>query len=185
VGGRAVEVGLDAEVGWGRQDDLADRGRVIEHIPELAAELAEIEGPGPHQADLLGDGEQQLEPDGRRCGGRAVRNGEQHRHGRLVVGAEDPVVRVLPALVHERRLDGRFERHGVQVGAEHHRRVGGPRNAREHVARLVGLDGQAEALELRTYARGAVRLAARGALDPAELDEQVVEAPAVGLVGPH
>ena len=71
VRGAAVELGADAEVARGGDDDLADRGRVVEHVAELRAQAARVEVRGAEQAVLLGDREQQL--DARRASPRRSR----------------------------------------------------------------------------------------------------------------
>ena len=73
VRGAAVELGPDAVVARRGGDHLADRGRVVEHVAELRAQLRRVEVRGAAQAVLLGDGEQQL--DARRASLRRSRGG--------------------------------------------------------------------------------------------------------------
>ena len=61
VRGFAVELGLDAIDRGRRGDELADRRRVVEHVPELRPQLRGVEALGPEQPDLLSHGEQELE----------------------------------------------------------------------------------------------------------------------------
>jgi hypothetical protein len=69
--------------------------------------------------------------------------------------------------------------------AEHHGSIPGAGDTRKHVPGVVDLRAETEALELHAHARATVRLVTGRALDPAQLDEQVVEPAAVGLVGSH
>ena len=99
---------------------------MVEDVAEVAAQPPDVEREGTRERDLLADREQQLDVHGRALAADVSREREQHRHGRLVVGAEDPLVRVLPATLDEHRLDRRQRRNRVEVGAQQHRagRVG-------------------------------------------------------------
>jgi len=87
VRGLPVEGGLDAEIGRRRHDHLADRRRVIQDVAELGPKLRHVELLGTCQRVLLGDGEEQLDPDGRPLDRDPVGDREHHRDRRLVVRA--------------------------------------------------------------------------------------------------
>jgi hypothetical protein len=136
VGRAAVEVGAQAEVRRRGDDHLADRRRVVEDVAEVRPQPADVDLLGTGQRVLLGDREQQLERDGRALDAAAPRQLEQHGHRRLVVGAEDGVVGVLPAAVDEDGLDRSGVVDRVEMGAEQQRPVRAPADAGEQVAGL-------------------------------------------------
>ena len=118
--GGAAKGRLDAEVAGRLDDHLADRRCVVEDVPEVAAQATGVEGARARQRGLLADGEQQLDVHRRALAADVAGEREQHRHGGLVVGAEDALVGVLPVAVDEHRLDGRLQWNGVQVRAQQH-----------------------------------------------------------------
>ncbi len=176
-------------------DDLADRRGVVEDVAEVAAQARGVERARAGQRDLLADREQQLDVHRRALAADVAREREQHRHGGLVVGAEDAVVGVLPAAVDEHRLDGRAQRHRVEVRAQQQRAplggrstggvAAGPRrDAREQVAAVGAARAarrrpratvDAERAQLGDHALGARALAPGRALDPAQLGERAVQ----------
>ena len=92
--------------------------------------------------------------DGRALDRGPVGQREQHRHGGLVVGAEDRVARALPAAVDQHRLDDALVRDGVHVRAEHHGALRAAGDARQQVAALgAGLGGRAVLGRPRSRAR--------------------------------
>ena len=173
VRGLAVELGLHAVERRRGGDKLADRRRVVEHVAELRAQLRRVEALGAQQADLLGDGEEQLEADRRALDRAAAGDREDHRHRGLVVRAEDAGVRVLPAVVDQHGVDRRLRRHRVQVRAQQHGPLRAPADARQQVARLVALDLEPHPAQLGGDALGARRLLPRRARDAAEVREEL------------
>jgi hypothetical protein len=99
---------------------IARAAATIAHVPEPAVEPADVERARPEQRDLLAHREQQLEPDlgGLPRAGDPPRQLEDDRHSGFVVGAENPVVRVLPTPVDAHGLDRRGQRHRIQVRAQ-------------------------------------------------------------------
>ena len=83
-----------------------------------------VEGLGAGQRVLLLDGEQQLEAERGALDGRAADELEEDGDRGLVVGAEDRVVRVLPAAVDEHGLDRAGHGDRVEVRAEQQVLVG-------------------------------------------------------------
>ena len=130
-----------------------------------------------------------------------ARERQQHGHGGLVVGAEDPLVGVLPAAVHEHRLDGRLRagrcrggrraapsapgcRSGGAAGAGRGIRASRlPQSEPIGAAGVVLVDLDAERAQLGDHALGAGALAPGGALDAAELGERAVQVAALERAG--
>ena len=194
VGGLPAKVALQAVVGGRRDDDVSDRRGVVVHVAELRAQPGDVERLGARQAVLLGDGEQQLDAHGRALDRRAVREREQNRHGRLVVGAQDRLARALPGAVDQHRLDRALVRDGVEVGAQQHRALGAAGKPRQEVAaiaadlgrRVVLLDLEPERAQLRGDPVGDGALVAVLAGDGAQLGERVVQPAELDLRGgPH
>ena len=178
MGGLAAELGLDPVVRRRRQHDLADRGRMVQDVAERAAQHRRVERRRPAQAVFLGHREEELHADGRGRRRPSAGRREQHGHRRLVVGAEDAGIRVLPAPVAQDRLDRGGERDRVEMGAEHDaRRPGSCRlDAGEEVPGVRAGRGGAAVLgrheahrpQLRGDPVRAGALAAGRALDPAQ-----------------
>src|SRR5215212_1015789 len=66
VRGDAAQLGDDAVVVRRGEHDLADRGGVVEHVAEAAAQLRRVERLRTRERMLLADREEQLDRDGRR-----------------------------------------------------------------------------------------------------------------------
>ena len=130
-----LELGDQALMGGRGDDQLPDRARVVERIPERRPQRAEVELGGAAQALLLGNREDQLESDRSRPGREAGGELDQDRDRGLVVGAEDRLATTAIHAVGELDLDPPRLGHGVEVGAEHHPPVPRPRDARDQVAR--------------------------------------------------
>ena len=73
VGGAAAQFGDDPVVGGRRDDDLADRGGVVEHVAERALQPRGVELARAAQRDLLAHGEQDLDADRRRLAAAVTR----------------------------------------------------------------------------------------------------------------
>jgi hypothetical protein len=183
-------------VGGRGDDDLADGSGVVEHEAERALQPGDVELLRPAERHLLADGEEDLDAHRRRLATRRIapRQLQDDRYGRLVVGAEDPVVGVLPSSVDEHRLHGGSQRHGVHVRAEQHALRRPPRDAGEQVAglradrrpALVLLHIEPQRAQLLGQPIGHAALVSRGALDAAQRRERLVEALAFRLGGaPH
>ncbi len=186
-----MEVGVEAIVRRRGDDDLADRRRVIEDVAPLAAQRRDVERLRAEQADLLADGEQQLEVDRRALDGAAARDLEDDRDGGLVVGAEDRVAGADPRTVVEHRLDRPGLGDGVEVRAQQDRALALAGDAREQVAALrAGLFGGAVLLDVEAHrpqlARDRLRaraLVTERARDRAQPRERLVQAAALGFGG--
>src|SRR5581483_4146426 len=106
---------------------------------------------------------------------------KQHRHRRLVVGTEYPVVRVLPAVIHEYGLDRSQGWDGVQMRAQQNTLASLARDAREQVGPVraavpaVLLHLQSQRAQLPRHPLGARALTSGRALDPAQRFEGAVE----------
>ena len=196
--GRAVERRLDAEMCRRVDDHLADRRGVVEDEAEVAAQARGVERARAGERDLLADGEQQLDVDRRTLAAHVARERQHHGDRGLVVGAEDAVVRVLPAVSSSTGSTG--ARSGTVSRCAHSsserpfgallrgaRPVRG--DEREQVAavrardqpRVVLVDLDAERAQLRDHALRAGALVARRALDPAQLGERPVQVAALEL----
>ncbi len=153
--------------------------------PHLERSRLGVEGLGAAQTLLLGDGQQQLDPDRRRPAAPGVARDEldEDRDRRLVVGAEDRLAGAAEDAVGFDHLDLALVRNGVDVSAEHHPLVALTRQPREQVAgagfRRPGGVVLAH-LEPKRAQLGGNRvrhlaLLARGATDLAETNERLVQ----------
>ena len=184
VGGLAVELRGEAEVGRRRGDHLADRRRVVEDVAEVGLQLRGVELLGALQRVLLAGGEEQLEPDRRALDAAAPRQLEHDRDRGLVVGAEDAVVGVLPAAVDDHGVDrDAAVVDGVEVRAEQDRALAAAGEAREQVAGGVLLCLDPHPAQLRLDALGALALVPERARDAAERGEGLVQPRALGVGG--
>ncbi len=127
------EIGTDLLLGRRRDDHLPDPPGVVEDEATIGAQLAHIKRLGTAQALLLGDGQQQLDPDRRRLG--SVPRDQLHEYcdGRLVIGTEDGLPTTAEDPFVFDHLDLARVRHGVDVGAEHRPAVGAARQPRDDV----------------------------------------------------
>ncbi len=130
------EVGANLLLGRGGDDHLADRPGVVEHEPDLGAQLRGVEGFRPPQPLLLGHGQHQLDPDRRRLRPRRRPGHQLHEdcHRRLVVGAEDGLAAAAENAFVLDHLDQTPMGNGVEVGAEHHPLVALSLQPRQQVA---------------------------------------------------
>src|SRR5436190_8852822 len=150
MGRGPAEGRVDLVVGRGGDDELADRGGVVEDEAVLGVQPADVEGLGAAQPRLLARGEQELQPHRAAVPHQLARRREDRGHCRLVVGAEDALVAVPEDAVLADDLDRRRERNGVQVRTQQDRpRAFRTGNAGEDVPGVrAGLGGAAVLLDL-------------------------------------
>ncbi len=128
-----VEVGKDLLLGRGGDDHLAHGPGMVEDEAAARAQDRCVEGLRPAQALLLGDGQHQLDPDRRRL--LRVPGDQLHedRDRRLVVGPEDRLATAAEDAFVLDDLHLAAVGDGVEMGAEHHPLIAGPRQPRQQV----------------------------------------------------
>ena len=177
------ELGDDLLLGRRARDHLADGARVVEDEAAVGAECRRVDRLRPPQPLLLGDGQQQLDPDRRRLRGVAGGELDEDRDSRLVVGAEDRLAAAAKDAVGLHDLDLPRMRDGVDVGTEHRPGVTTPRQPGEDVARprlcraggVVLADLEPHRPQLGDQRVGDLALLAGDAADLAEPDEPLVQ----------
>ena len=126
VGLAAQEPRIDAVLARRLEHHPADRRGVVEDVADARVQALDVERLGAAKADLLLRGEHELDARVRRAGPDDLPDGVEHRgDGRLVVGAEDPVLGVRhDAVLHDRAISPA----GVTVSVCAQRKIAVPRS---------------------------------------------------------